>query len=85
MKDKIRHEIKKDEELVAFNIKRRRIILGLSQKNVADILGVSVQQVQKYENFKNRISAGKLPTLATLLKMPLKSFFITSTSQEAKN
>lgn len=78
MKELIKNEIMKYEQLVAFNIKRQRLALKLSQKDIASELGVSVQQIQKYESSTNRVSAGKLPKLMKLLKMPLISFFSAS-------
>lgn len=68
-------EIKELDGTVARNIKRRRKMLGLSQTNISDHLEVSVQQVQKYECAKNRISSGKLYKIAQLLKSPIECFF----------
>lgn len=46
----------------------------LTQEDLAEMLGISFQQVQKYENGKNRISFGRLYELSTYLKMPLEDF-----------
>lgn len=48
-------------------IRNLRKIMGLSQSNLADMLDVSFQQVQKYETGKNRISLETLETIATAL------------------
>lgn len=48
---------------------------GLSQSALGDAIGVSFQQVQKYEKGRNRIGAGRLQTIADLLKVPVETFF----------
>jgi len=48
---------------------------GISQAAMARRLGVSFQQLQKYESGKNRISAGRLKMVAELLELPVDSFF----------
>jgi transcriptional regulator with XRE-family HTH domain len=53
----------------------RRNELGVSQGAVADHLGVTFQQVQKYENGTNRLSGGRLQQLAELLDVPVTYFF----------
>jgi transcriptional regulator with XRE-family HTH domain len=53
----------------------RRMMLGMSQEKVADALGLTFQQVQKYEKGSNRISAGRLLRLANLLEVPVSYFF----------
>ena len=64
------------DKIVAQNLKKRRIRLRLSQRDIAKTIGVSIQQVQKYENAINRISSGKLFYIANLLKLPINRFFI---------
>ena len=56
-------------------IRRRRQLLGLSQTNLADRLNVTFQQVQKYERGSNRVGAGRLYQLATVLDVPVGYFF----------
>ena len=48
---------------------------NLTQNNLADLLGVTYQQVQKYESGKNRILASKLFYLSEILKIPMEYFF----------
>jgi transcriptional regulator with XRE-family HTH domain len=60
---------------VGKRIKLRRLDLGLSQERLGETLGVSFQQVQKYEKGANRVSAGRLLEIATLLKVPVSFFF----------
>lgn len=48
---------------------------GLSQTALGHAIGVSFQQVQKYEKGRNRIGAGRLQTIADLLNVPVETFF----------
>ena len=56
-------------------VRERRIFLGLSQTVLADGLGISLQQLRKYESGFNRISAGRLYGCAELLRVPPEYFF----------
>jgi len=60
---------------VGRRMKLRRIDLGYSQEDLGEALGVTYQQVQKYEHGINRVSAGRLLQIAELLKVPLQFFF----------
>lgn len=60
---------------VGERIRRRRILLGLTQDQVADALGISYQQIQKYETGANRISAGRLAQIAEVLEVLPGWFF----------
>ena len=60
---------------VGTKLRARRTKLGMSQTTLADALGMSFQQVQKYEKGANRIGAGRLQHIAQILKMPVQSFF----------
>src|ERR1700689_188381 len=51
-------------------IRARRLIAGMTQGELAGRLGVSFQQVQKYENGTNRVGAGRLPQIAEILDLP---------------
>lgn len=56
-------------------IRTRRKALGISQSELADSLGLTFQQVQKYERGSNRVSSSKLYEIALKLETPLASFF----------
>lgn len=56
---------------------------GLSQSALASALGVSFQQVQKYETGKNRVGAGRLQAIAERLGVPVSSFFEPDQQSEA--
>ncbi|MBT3359727.1 MAG: helix-turn-helix transcriptional regulator [Rhodospirillales bacterium] len=60
---------------VGARIRERRIMLGLSQQQMADMIGVTYQQAHKYERGINRISAGRLYQIAQVLKVPIEFFF----------
>ena len=53
----------------------RRKMLGVSQERLAEALGLTFQQVQKYERGANRISASKLYEIARFLSAPISYFF----------
>jgi transcriptional regulator with XRE-family HTH domain len=52
-----------------------RLAAGISQEKLADALGISFQQVQKYENGTNRVGPGRLHAIAKLLSLPVPFFF----------
>jgi transcriptional regulator with XRE-family HTH domain len=60
---------------VGGRVRLRRLLLGLSQEKLGDALGLTFQQVQKYERGANRISASRLFDLSTVLGVPVSFFF----------
>jgi transcriptional regulator with XRE-family HTH domain len=66
---------------VGASIRMRRLLLGLSQEQVGDLLGVSFQQVQKYERGTTRVSASGLFGLSRALDVPVSYFFDTATER----
>ncbi len=56
-------------------LRLRRKVLGLSQEKLAQALGITFQQVQKYEKGANRISASRLQQIASVLEVPVAFFF----------
>lgn len=70
---------------VGARVRLKRTMLGLSQEKLGDSLGVSFQQVQKYEKGSNRISASKMHEIAEILQESVSFFFKDSpgaTSQQ---
>ncbi|SFR43133.1 helix-turn-helix domain-containing protein [Litoreibacter janthinus] len=57
-------------------LRHRRWVLGKTQGELADALGVRFQQVQKYESGTNRISASRLWDIAKALEVPIDHFFL---------
>lgn len=60
---------------VGSRVRLRRLLLGLSQEKLGDELGVTFQQVQKYERGANRIGASRLYRVAEVLQVPVGFFF----------
>ena len=60
---------------VGARIKARRLELKMSQEKLADQLGVTFQQVQKYEKGANRVGSSRLQQIAGALKVPISFFF----------
>jgi transcriptional regulator with XRE-family HTH domain len=60
---------------VGARLRERRIMLGLTQQQMAALIGVTYQQTHKYETGLNRISAGRLYQLAQALGVPIGYFF----------
>jgi transcriptional regulator with XRE-family HTH domain len=56
-------------------IRALRLQRGLSQTSLADGIGLTFQQVQKYEKGTNRVSAGRLQKIAEMLDMPVTFFY----------
>ena len=55
---------------VGSRMRMRRIMLGMSQTTLADVLGLTFQQVQKYEKGSNRMAASRLQHIAQVLQVP---------------
>lgn len=60
---------------VGKRMRLRRTILGLSQADIGKFLGVTFQQIQKYEQGANRIGSSRLYDLSTVLRVPITYFF----------
>jgi transcriptional regulator with XRE-family HTH domain len=60
---------------VGARVRERRIMLGLTQQQLADLIGVTYQQAHKYERGINRVSAGRLYEIASVLSVPVGYFF----------
>ena len=60
---------------VGSRIRMRRQFVGMSQEKLGELLGITFQQVQKYEKGSNRISASRLYYTARILGVPVQFFF----------
>lgn len=60
---------------VGQRLRMRRMHLNMTQDQLAKQLGITFQQVQKYETAENRLSAGRLYRIAAILKVPVSFFF----------
>jgi transcriptional regulator with XRE-family HTH domain len=63
------------DRYVSLRIRQRRIMLGLTQQQMAELIGVTYQQAHKYETGINRISAGRLYQIARALGVEISYFF----------
>lgn len=63
------------DEHVGLQLRQRRALLGLSQEKLADQVGITFQQIQKYENGANRVSASRLYEFSKVLEIPVNFFF----------
>ena len=63
------------DKQIGTRARMRRLMLGMSQKELGNALGVTFQQLQKYEQGTNRISAGRLMHLSGILHVPVTFFF----------
>ena len=72
---------------VGSRVRMRRQMLAMSQQKLGDALGLTFQQVQKYEKGANRIGAGRLLQIADILKVPVSFFFeeAASATHESDN
>ena len=60
---------------VGNRVRMRRQLIGMSQEKLGELLGITFQQVQKYEKASNRISASRLHHVAQILGVPVQFFF----------
>ncbi len=60
---------------VGSRVRMRRMMLGMSQEKLGDALGLTFQQVQKYEKGTNRIGASRLQQISLILQVPVSFFF----------
>jgi transcriptional regulator with XRE-family HTH domain len=60
---------------VGSRVRMRRMMLSMSQEKLGDALGLTFQQVQKYEKGTNRIGASRLQQISHILQVPVEFFF----------
>ena len=70
-----RQDLKAIDRAVGGRVRQRRIMMGLSQTALADSVGLTFQQVQKYERGANRIGASRLWEFGDVLNVPISYFF----------
>lgn len=71
-----RESLKKIDKHIGSNVKSSRQFEGLSQQELGDGIGVSCQQVQKYESGANRIGGSRLFHISRFLGVPVSQFFV---------
>ncbi|MCH9765099.1 MAG: helix-turn-helix transcriptional regulator [Alphaproteobacteria bacterium] len=68
---------------VGSRVRMRRMLLGMSQEKLGDHLGLTFQQVQKYEKGVNRIGASRLYDMARVLGVPVQFFYEDAPGKES--
>jgi transcriptional regulator with XRE-family HTH domain len=63
------------DKYVGSRVRMRRIMLGMSQEKLGEALGLTFQQVQKYEKGTNRVGASRLQQIAEILQVPVSFLF----------
>ena len=71
------------DRIVGARMRERRILLGLTQQQMAELIGVTYQQAHKYEKGINRIAAGRLSTIAQALGVEVSYFFENAEADQA--
>ncbi|MEL7228558.1 MAG: helix-turn-helix transcriptional regulator [Pseudomonadota bacterium] len=66
---------------VGSRVRLRRTMQGMSQERLGDALGITFQQIQKYEKGTNRIGASRMQQIAAALKVPVSFFFEDAPAQ----
>ena len=69
---------------VGSRVRMRRIMLGMSQEKLGEALGLTFQQVQKYEKGTNRVAASRIQQICEILKVPVSFLFEGSTTDISK-
>ena len=63
------------DKYVGSRVRMRRIMLGMSQEKLGDALGLTFQQIQKYEKGTNRVGASRILQIAEVLQVPVSFLF----------
>ena len=74
-KTRMTHKPDPVDVYVGSRIRMRRTLLGMSQEKLSDQLGITFQQVQKYENGMNRVGSSRLFNISRALGVPIAFFF----------
>jgi transcriptional regulator with XRE-family HTH domain len=72
------------DKYVGSRVRMRRMMLGMSQEKLGNALGLTFQQVQKYEKGTNRIGASRLQQISNILQVPVSFFFEGAPDQSAR-
>ena len=70
-----RHSANNVDRYIGHRLRARRLALRMRQTDLADVIGVTFQQIQKYEKGSSRVSASTLLALAGTLDVPIAYFF----------
>ncbi len=67
---------------VGSRLRLRRNMLGMSQERLGESLGITFQQIQKYEKGTNRVGASRLQAISSILSVPVSFFFEDAPGQD---
>jgi transcriptional regulator with XRE-family HTH domain len=70
---------------VGSRIRLRRTMLGMSQEKLGESLGITFQQIQKYEKGTNRVGASRLQNISSILNVPVSFFFEDAPGEQSGN
>ena len=73
------------DPLVGNRVRLRRLLIGMSQERLGELLGLTFQQIQKYEKGVNRIGAGRLWDISRILGAPVPYFFEDAANHTASS
>ena len=68
---------------VGSRVRLRRMMLGMSQEKLGEALGITFQQIQKYEKGTNRVGASRLQNISSILNVPVSFFFEDAPGEQA--
>ncbi|MCT7665146.1 helix-turn-helix domain-containing protein [Shinella kummerowiae] len=68
---------------VGSRVRLRRTMLGMSQEKLGESLGITFQQIQKYEKGTNRVGASRLQNISSILNVPVSFFFEDAPGDQA--
>lgn len=63
------------DKLIGARLRARRKLLGMSQRDLGEVIDITFQQIQKYENGRNKVGAARLVDFCEALKVPITYFF----------
>jgi transcriptional regulator with XRE-family HTH domain len=81
---KTKNKAKDVDRIIGSNIKVARALSGLTQQQLAENIGISFQQIQKYEKGTNRVSASTLLKIAEIMEVAPESFFAGTAGADQK-
>ncbi|GLK66545.1 helix-turn-helix domain-containing protein [Hansschlegelia plantiphila] len=70
---------------VGSRVRMRRVLIGMSQEKLGEALGITFQQIQKYEKGTNRIGASRMQQIATVMAVPVSYFFDDAPGADSGN
>ena len=68
---------------VGSRVRMRRMMVSMSQEKLGESLGITFQQIQKYEKGTNRVGASRLQAIASILAVPVSFFFEDAPGEQA--